>query len=450
MSNKPFYVISLDDELFAQPWMQQAVPCRMGLPPRDVPRGDVYVDLAHPVAASAERLEQWRQEIGTIIFVSRLPLTKLSGQRFADSGAELLHVGDLERRIHSGGESRRPATDPGKLLPPKPAARGKLEPVAWTSLLASLHAHRMTGNLYLKTEKIKKMITFLSGFPLQVKSNKSKDLLGRMLVDEGVITAGDCEESVRRMNAESILQGQALVRMGLLTEDGLSAALARQWAIKLVDVFEWMEGEFVFKEEAIQIPEFLPPFSFCDLLASGLGRLTSGIVEASINLASGLYLVPHPVPAWRYQPLPANLDMELFGRIDGRLTVGQLMEAGRSDRTQMNILASLLLGNALLLGLRPTLAPAHFGGLPLPGEHVLLPARLLEELEVEWQTGITDIGRVETWMRRIHADRFLVEKPAVRDQMEAWFLKLAQERIGPVQAPADLRLFQLGWKAKYE
>jgi len=450
MPNKPFFMISLDDDLFGQSWMQEAVPCKMGLPPRGVSRGDVYVDLAHPVATSAEQLERWRREVGSIIFVSRLPLTKESGQRFADSGAELLHIGDLERRIHSGGENRGPATDPGKLLPPRPAARGKLDPVSWASLLAALHANRMTGNLYLKTEKIKKMITFLSGFPLQVKSNKSKDLLGRMLVDEGVITAGDCEESVRRMNADSNLQGQSLVRMGLLTEEGLVAALSRQWAIKLVDVFEWMEGEFVFKEEPIHVPEFLPPFSFCDLMASGLGRLTSGIVEASINLATGMFLVPHPLPAWRYQPLPANLDMELFGRIDGRLTVGQLMEAGRSDRTQMNILASLLLGNSLLLCLRPTNTPVHFGGFPLPGEPVLLPARLHEELELEWQTGITDTGRVETWLRRIHADRFLIEKPAVRDQMEAWFLKLSQEKISPVHAPADLRLFQLGWKAKYE
>jgi len=450
MQNKPFYLITLDDELFGQPWMQQAVHCRMGQAPREAPRGDVYVDLLHPLANSTEQLEQWRREVGPVIFVSRFPLGKDSWQRFAETGSEILHVADLERRVHATAVARERPIDLAKLLPERPAARGKIDPASWTALLSALHAHRMTGNLYLKTEKIKKMITFLSGFPLQVKSNKSKELLGRMLVDENVITAADCEESVKKMNAESILQGQALVRMGLLTEDGLLAALSRQWAIKLVDVFEWLEGEFVFKEEPIQIPEFLPPFAFSDLLSSGLGRLTSGIVEASINLASGLYLAPHPSAPWRYQPLPANLDRELFGRIDGRLTVGQLMEAGRSDRIQTNILAALLLGNALLLSVRPTTVPVHFGGFPLPGEHVLLPARLLEELELEWQTGMTDIGRIESWLRRIHMDRFLVEKPAVREPIETWFNKISQEKIAPVPASSDLRLFRLGWKVKYE
>jgi hypothetical protein len=385
-----------------------------------------------------------------VIFVSRFPLGKESWQRYLDSGSEILHVGDLEKRVGQGSETRARQVDLSKLAPDRPAARGKIEPAGWVALLSAIHAHQMTGNLYLKTEKIKKMVTFLSGFPLQVKSNKSKELLGRLLVDENVLTAAACEESVKKMNAESILQGQALVRMNLLTEDELVAALSRQWAIKLLDVFEWLEGEYVFKEEAIQVPEFLPPFSFCDLMSSGLSRLTSGIVEASVNIASGMFLVPHPAPRWRYQPLPVNTDMELFGRIDGRLTVSQLMDAGNSDRTQMNILASLLLSNVLLLSARPMPAPLHFGGFPLPGEHVLLPARLLEELELEWQTGLTDMGRLETWLRRIHMDRFLVEKPGVREQMESWFNKMSIEKISPAQGVADLRPFQLGWKVKYE
>ena len=450
MQNKSFFVISLDEELFGQPWMKSAVPCKMGQPPKDAQRGDVYVDLMHPICTQAAKLDDWRREVGPLIFVSRFPLSKESWQRFVDSGSEILCVEDMEKRVGQGADPRTRQVDLSKLAPERPAARGKIEPAAWVALLSAIHAHQMTGNLYLKTEKIKKMVTFSSGFPLQVKSNKSKELLGRMLVDENVITAAACEESVKKMNAESVLQGQALVRMNLMTEDELVAALSRQWAIKLLDVFDWNEGEYVFKEEPVTIPDFLPPFSFADLMSSGLTRLTSGIVEASVNLASGMFLVPHPTPRWRYQPLPANIDMELFGRIDGRLTVSQLMEAGKSDRMQMTILASLLLSNALLLSIRPLPAPLHFGGFPLPGEHVLLPVRLLEELEVEWQTGLTDTGRLETWLRRIHMDRFLVEKTSIREQMEAWFNKLSNEKISPVQGVADLRLFQLGWKVKYE
>jgi len=450
MQNKSFYVITLDEELFGQPWMKPAVMCRMGTQPKDAPRGDVYVDLMHPICSQAEALDRWRKEIGPVVFVSRFPLGKESWQRFIESGSEILYVGEMEKRVGQGTDNRTQQGDLSKLVPERPASRGKIEPASWVALLSSIHTHQMTGNLYLKTEKIKKMVTFLGGFPLQVKSNKSKELLGRMLVDENIIPASACEESVKKMNAESILQGQALVRMNLLTEDELVAALSRQWAIKLLDVFEWLEGEYVFKEEAIQVPEFLPPFSFCDLMSSGLSRLTSGIVEASVNIASGMFLVPHPVARWRYQPLPANIDMELFGRIDGRLTVSQLMESGQSDRTQMTILSSLLLSNALLLCLRPLPAPQHFGGFSLPGEHVLLPARMLEELEVEWQTGISDIGRIETWLRRIHSDRFLVEKSSIREQMESWFNKLSHEKMSPVQNAGDLRLFQLGWKVKYE
>ncbi len=449
MQNTPFYVITLDEEF--RDVASHVTLCTMGLPSQGMPRGEVYVDFAHPVCSQMEYVEQWRREVGPVTFFSRVPLSKEATLRFKDLGFPVLAAADLRRVLRRrGAPARSEQVDYERLMPPEPARRDHFEPETWTKLLAAIHAHRWTGHLYLKSDKIKKVISFVSGFPLAIKSNKSKELLGRMLVEEGILPENACEESLKRMKDEQILQGQALIRMGLLSEEALFAALSRQWAIKLMDVFEWNQGEYVFKEEPLEPLSFMPPFAFCDLLASGLSRLTSGIVDAALNLALPLYVVPHPLPRWRYQPLPSTLNVEAFGRIDGRITLGQLLETPGFDKTQKTILCAMLMNQVLLLSLSPMANPIHFGGFPLPGETLPLPARLLEELEIEWQTGMTDMGRVETWLRRIHAERYLMEKDSVREAMEAWFNKLSTDKTIMITNASDLRPFQLAWKVKYE
>lgn len=449
MQNKQFYIVTLDEEFRVLP--SHAVRCTMGVPAEGSPRGEVYVDFAHPICSQMERLEQWRRDVGHVTLFSKVPLGKESMLRLKDLGFQVMSLQEVRRALkHRGGGKPDQVVDYERLLPPVPPKRDRFEPESWARLLAAIHAHRWTGHLYLKSDKVKKVISFSQGFPLAIKSNKSKELLGRMLVEEGVLPEDACDASLKRMKDEQILQGQALIRMGLLTEEQLFAALSRQWAIKLMDIFEWSEGEYVFKEEPLEPQTFMPPFAFCDLLSGGLLRLTSGIVEAALNLASALYVAAHPLPVWRYQPLPSTLDVEAFGRIDGRITLGQLMDTPGFDKNQKTLLCAMLMSHVLLLSLSPLSNPIHFGGFPLPGEVLPLPARMMEELEIEWKTGMTDLGRVETWLRRTHAERHLLEKDEIREAMMAWFNKLSTDKTPAVSGASDLRAFLLDWKAKYE
>lgn len=448
MQKNPCYVVTLNVEFKDLP--SNAIRCTMGVPPSDMLRGEVYVDFAHPICSRPALVEKWQQEVGPVTFFSMVPLRKDAILRFKDLGFQVLSIKEVRRALRQKVTDKKLDSFDYNLLPTLPSKRDHFEPESWARLLTALHAHRWTGHLYLKSDKVKKVISFLEGFPLAIKSNKSKELLGRMLVEEGILPEDACETSLKRMKDEQILQGQALIRMGLLTEEQLFAALSRQWAIKLMDIFDWTEGEYVFKDEPLEQQTFMPPFAFCDLLASGLSRLTSGVVESALNLASTLYLVPHPLPKWRYQPLPATLHIESFSRIDGRITVGQFLEMPELDKNQKIILCAMLMSNVLLLSQSPLSTPIHFGGFPLPGEVLPLPMRMLEELEIEWKTGMTDMGRVETWLRRTHPERYLAENASIREAMEAWFNKLSLDKTPVLAAPSDLRLFKFDWKAKYE
>jgi len=112
--------------------------------------------------------------------------------------------------------------------------------------LQRLYREKATGLLSLHRSSTKKIIYIKDGCPIFARSNVLNECLGQMLVDQGIITQIDCDESVELCKESGRLQGAVLTEMGLLTPQELQASLIRQVTDKLLSTFTWNSGRWQF------------------------------------------------------------------------------------------------------------------------------------------------------------------------------------------------------------
>jgi len=71
-----------------------------------------------------------------------------------------------------------------------------------------------------------------------------------VLVREGMIAEAQCKESLHRMKESRRQQGTVLIEMGVISPHNLVVGLELQLRAKLMDIFSWTRGEFLFKRDA--------------------------------------------------------------------------------------------------------------------------------------------------------------------------------------------------------
>ncbi|MBN2724946.1 MAG: DUF4388 domain-containing protein [Deltaproteobacteria bacterium] len=405
---------------------------------------ELYVDLLHFSSVSKE-IQEWNSRVGPVYLITRIPINASKSYLRGLDNFEIIPIESLEKRIRENinPEINMLEAVSGNL--PDIPENGSFNQNTWGNILSSLHLRKVSGTLYIKTEKIKKSISFYQGIPVEIKSNKVKELLGRLLVDEGLITSEQCEESLSLMRTEKILQGQALVELNLLNSQELEEALSRQWAIKLVDIFTWGESEYQFREEKTLPPERTFPFTFMELIQAGLNILPRGIVKSSMARLGEYYLIPNPDPYLRFQPLPSNSDLSSLTGIDGKVKLKDLIKNIHEEKT-MTLLCALLLSGFFILSKNPSDIPIPFTGFPVPGEILDNGQNTIANLENEWHSSEIENERVEYWLRKIHFDRFISEGDILMEQSDLWFKKLIEKRVFPSTHLRGLRFFKLGWK----
>lgn len=232
--------------------------------------------------------------------------------RFADLNAqeEVTHV---ESAVRTAGNFQ--------------TIKGTLSDKPFPEVLADIYRWKATGALLLRREKVKKIVYFRNGFPQSIKSNLLSECLGRVMVQERMISEAECDESLRRMKSSGRQQGTVLIEMGCISPHNLNYALNLQLQIKLWDVFHWDVGEYQFN------PRVTPPQDPIQLDLSAAAVIYEGIkktydadrLQARVGDISGLYVHPSENPLYALQEVGfGDEEQRLLQSVDGHQTVTTL------------------------------------------------------------------------------------------------------------------------------
>ena len=173
---------------------------------------------------------------------------------------------------------------------------GDLAKTPYPVLLHALAVQRLSVVLEIERKQLRKRISIEDGVPVDCRSNLLQDTLGQFMVARGDITQDQCQLCFSKSITRDQLMGEVLISEGLITASELFKTLQQHLAKKLLDGFTWRNGSFQVLPELGQVESSLK-VKTAQLVVTGISKLASAeeIEEAARDLADSK-LVFHPAP----------------------------------------------------------------------------------------------------------------------------------------------------------
>jgi len=228
-----------------------------------------------------------------------------------------------------------------KMAGEKAELQGTLKRIPFARLLQRLYAQRASGSLLLLRDKVKKIVSFVDGYPVSVRSNVLGECLGQILLGRKLISNETLAESVTRMQKEKRHQGEILVEMGALSPYNLSRALVEQVEAKLFEIFAWRDGQFLFKEGDIAPAEALrldrPPAA---VILEGIRRHYDAARQLAVmQTFVGHYVTLSPDPMLRLQEMTSDAtELGFIRGIDGSARLETILDSAPIARDKARLL----------------------------------------------------------------------------------------------------------------
>ncbi len=254
----------------------------------------------------------------------------------------------VEQQLPSPDEvaRQRPPTPPALGdIQDNPDDSGDFSVISPLRVLFRLMLARSTGLLVVAIGGIKKEVYVRDGQPEYVSSNVASELFGSYLVTKGVLSDGELAMALAMMPHYGGRLGDTLVGLGLLKPLEVFRHLTRQVRTKLIDVCTWNKGTFAWYANRENAREAFPlDFNAFEILGAGAMALPDDVVDAWLARNSNSRL--RSVKQRRLGPDRFEVKglVELFDFLDGRRTVGDLVELqpDRGERLRVGRMLCLL------------------------------------------------------------------------------------------------------------
>jgi DNA-binding response OmpR family regulator/tetratricopeptide (TPR) repeat protein len=334
--------------------------------------------------------------------------------------------------------------------------QGTLKRTPFARLLQRLYAKRVTGSLLLLRDTTKKIVMFVEGYPVSVRSNVLGETLGRILLEKRLITSEILAESVGRMQKEKRHQGEILVEMGALSPFNLERALVEQVEAKLFEVFSWPDGKFMFKAGEVPAGENrLLERATASTILEGIRRhYDEPRQQAALEKYDHQYVSLTSDPVLRLQDMTSDpVELAFIQSIDGSKQLDVILESAEIPREKARLLLVALSEAGMLqrhetttrkkgAPVAPSVSSVPVLGAPAappPASAPLASGQLsmmlqtvrtqdyFWALDVEREAPSADIDRAyEALARSFHADRYRLSPEEDRKTAQEIFDRLGE------------------------
>ncbi|HUP47987.1 MAG TPA: DUF4388 domain-containing protein [Thermoanaerobaculia bacterium] len=135
---------------------------------------------------------------------------------------------------------------------------GSLATMSVPELLMWISQYQKTGTLEIRSSGSVETMAFEDGALIFSSSSNPNATLGRMLMDNGVVTEEMHSRARQLRNSRSIAVAKAFLDLQMLTEEELLRYLRKKAEKELFDLCDSVEGEFTFTNRDLPKLELLP------------------------------------------------------------------------------------------------------------------------------------------------------------------------------------------------
>src|SRR4051812_7782764 len=135
---------------------------------------------------------------------------------------------------------------------------GNLRTMQLEELLQWLSQSKKSGTLEIVHGKVEKKIFFKDGLILSSASNRPEEYLGHFLMSHGLINEGQLNRAVELQEKSRMLLGMILVNNGAIAERDLARMLRLKAEESIYDIFSWAEGDFRFLDDVLPDSAMVP------------------------------------------------------------------------------------------------------------------------------------------------------------------------------------------------
>ncbi len=213
------------------------------------------------------------------------------------------------------------------------------------------------GVLDVSKDPVKKRFYFKDGLLVSSTSNMLNEVLGRILLQDGILSLKDYEKSLEVSAKDKKRHGEVLISMGILKEEELRHFLTTQLKNRILKVFGWNDGEFSYSRIEGPLENISgPPLHPGCLILEGisLGYYPPQRLEAELVAYMDKALSPVAATGLICRPedLRLNIQEERFlSSFDGKKTLQELLEGSNLLRHRAASLALSFIITGIVNGL---------------------------------------------------------------------------------------------------
>jgi serine/threonine protein kinase len=297
--------------------------------------------FAEDIEKETARDEEVERELGKMVVDTTVPAAATNAQPQAPTGSLRNPLNIFAGR--GAGPVAVPAVEVIEERPPLPDRVGTLHEVTLCRLLHHLNEAGTTGVIDFNRDPIKKSIVLENGNPVFATSNVESELFGEHLVANGFLSREQHGETLDFAARKGLRFTEALLALDACTPNILFQQLGGQVRDRILDLFSWITGTFLFYENT-PVPDTGLP----------LNLRTHTLIHEGVQERMPLVVIRRFMEGRSQQqvlrvPGEIPVDLQLSGRQqrilrnieDGEITVAELVRREKDEEWMLRLLYML-------------------------------------------------------------------------------------------------------------